>query len=158
VHIVANQYHPAIFYVFFHGSSEATLRILGELVCLVDDQNLKSPSAFGLDVGIGGYFFYHILNDMPIVVLVVRGSHFDVVVACEDAVLDGSRSVLRLKDSLLFLKFEDMLAEDLCNEGISPRLLAGSIGTVKDHVLDKLRLTGKSEVSASCPSTSVISW
>lgn len=157
MHVVADQYHPAIFHVFLHGPSETALCILGELVCLVDDEDLEAPAAFGLDVGIGGYFFYHVLNDVSIVVLVVRGRHFDVVVACEDAVLDGSRSVLRLQDSLLFLELEDMLAEDLFNECIGPRLLASSIGTIKDHVLHKEKLTGKSEVSASCPSTSVIS-
>lgn len=69
--VVANQYHPAIFYVLLHGSSKTALRIFGKFVCLVDDEDLEAPAAFRLDVGIGGYFFDHILNDMPIVVLVV---------------------------------------------------------------------------------------
>jgi hypothetical protein len=157
VHIVANQYHSAVFYVFLHCSSETTLRIFRELVCLVDDQNLKAFSALGFDVSIGGYFFHNILNDMPIVVLVVRRRHFNVVVACENAVLDGGRSVFRLEDSLLLLELEDMIAKYSCNEGIGSCFFASSVRTVKDHVLHNKRLTGKSEVSASCPSTLVIS-
>lgn len=157
MHIVANQNHPAIFYVFLHGPSETTLCILGELICLVDYQDLKSFTAFRLDIRIGGYFFDHILNDVPVVVLVVGWCHFDMIVACENTVLDSSRSVLRFQNSLLFFELEHVVAKYLCNEGISPRLLASSIGAIKDHVLHKPKITGKSEVSASCPSTSVIS-
>jgi hypothetical protein len=42
-------------------------------------------------------------------------------------------------------------------EGVGPRFFARSIGTVQNHVLYHPIFTGKSEVSASCPRTSVIS-
>ncbi len=153
MNIVADQYHPAILYVFLHCSPETTLRIFRELVCLVYDQNLESLSTLGFDVSIGGYFFHDVLNDMPVVVLIVRRCHFNVVVACEDTVFDCCGCVFRFEDSLLFLEFENVVSEYFGNEGVGSCLFASSIGAVKDHMLHNNWLTGKSEVLASCSST-----
>jgi hypothetical protein len=89
MNIIANEYHPAIFYVLLHGSSETTLSIFCELVCFIYDQNLKILTTFGLNVAVGSDFFDNILNDMSIVVIVVRRSHFDVIVACKYAIFNG---------------------------------------------------------------------
>jgi hypothetical protein len=49
-----------------------------------------------------------------------------------------------------------VVSEDLGEEGVGSCFFSCSIRSVEDHMLNHVRNTGKSEVSASCPSTSVI--
>jgi hypothetical protein len=67
----ADQYHPAIFYIFFHCPSKTSLGIFSQLISLVDDQHFKTFSIFRLDIAISCYLFDDILDDMSIIVVVI---------------------------------------------------------------------------------------
>lgn len=71
VEIAAQQYHSAVFYVLLHCSPEASLSLLRELVCLVYNQNLERFPALGLYICVASYFLDNILDNVPIVVVVV---------------------------------------------------------------------------------------
>lgn len=99
--IIADENHPAIFDVLLHGPSESSLRVLGELVGLIDDKHFEAATTLGLNVAVGGDFLDDILDDVAIVVVIVGWGHLDVVVAGEDTVLYGGRRSFGLEDPFL---------------------------------------------------------
>lgn len=99
--VVADQYHSAIFHVFLHCPSKASLSIFCQFVSFINNKDLKGLSTLGFYVGVGSNLLYNILNDMPVIVLVVGWSHFDVIVTSEQTILNCCRSILRLKNPLL---------------------------------------------------------
>lgn len=156
VEVVGQEDHPTVVHVLFHGPAQSSLGLASEFVGFVDDEHFEG-AGLGFDVGVAGYFLDDMLDDVPVLVFVVGGSHFYVVVGGEDAEFDCGGGAFGLEDPIFFFEFEDVVSEDLGQEGVGPGLLAGSFGSVEDEVLGRDCSTGKSLVSASCRRTSVVS-
>lgn len=133
--IGAEEDHPAVFHVLLHGPSEAALCFLGQLVRLIDHQHFEGLATLRLDIGVPGDLFDNVLDDVPVVVVVIGRSHLDMVVACEQRELNRSRRRLGLKHSFFLLKLEDMVSKYFGQKGVSSGFFAGSFGAVHDDVL-----------------------
>ena len=81
MNLIAQKDHSTVFHVFFHSTPQTSLSLFCEFVSLVDDEHFESFVAFGIHIAVTCYLFDNVLDDVAIVVLIVRWSHFHVIVA-----------------------------------------------------------------------------
>lgn len=135
MNIIAYEDHSTIFNILLHCPSQTSLRIFSQLIRIVNDKHLERPSALWFNIGIGCDFLHNILNNMSIVVLIVRRSHFYVVVTGEDAKFNSSGSILRFENSLFFLQLKHMVSVYLSKEGVCSCLFTSTIRPIKNNML-----------------------
>lgn len=131
-----NQNHPAILHVHLHCSSQSSLSLFRQLFGLMDDKNFKCFGIFWNFHTLGwSDLLNDALNDVRVMMLVIRRSDFDVIVALIDCKFNANTCMLWFENSIFAFELVDMFAEYFLQKTVGTSFLSSTFGSVEYHML-----------------------